>query len=292
MNKDPKTIREQLAMPFAPEDLEWRVQVTTKDKTRGLAVPYVTNRAIQERLDDVVGPDCWYNEYRPWHANGEKKAQICGITILFDDKPITKWDGAEDSDIEPIKGGLSDAMKRCAVQWGIGRVLYKMDTVWVDVEPQGRSVAIKSGERSKLDKAYTDTLARLGLTHTKAMGLQSQLTPKQDAAPQQTNPAPKAQAAVPKAPGNVTHMPLPQVPQWQYVVESVSVQRGMNQSSTSLMLKDTAGKSVKAFAKGTPEDLIPGARLCNVTLTMRQQSNVAYYVLERYEVVAAPAQAA
>lgn len=296
MSKDAKTIREQLAQPFAPEDLEWRVQVATKDKTRGLAVPYVTNRAIQERLDDVVGPDCWYNEYRPWHANGEKEAQICGITILFDGKPITKWDGAEDSDIEPIKGGLSDSMKRAAVQWGIGRVLYKMDTVWVDVEPQGRSVAIKSSERTKLDKAYTDTLARLGLTHAKATGLQSQLTPKQDASSQQTPPAAaeqkQPQAAQAQVPDNVTQMPRPQTPQWEYVVTNVNIQRGMSQSSTSLMLKDATGKTVKAFAKGTPEDLVPGAQLCNVTLSVKQQNSVAFYLLEHYEIVGNQAQAA
>ena len=48
MAKDAKTIREELARPFAPEDLEWRIQVTSKDKTSGLAIPYVTNRAIQD----------------------------------------------------------------------------------------------------------------------------------------------------------------------------------------------------------------------------------------------------
>ena len=57
MAKDTKTIREELARPFAAEDLEWRIQVTSKDKTSGLAIPYVTNRAIQDRLDEVVGSE-------------------------------------------------------------------------------------------------------------------------------------------------------------------------------------------------------------------------------------------
>ena len=92
MAKDAKTIREELARPFAPEDLEWRIQVTSKDKTSGLAIPYVTNRAIQDRLDEVVGPENWYNDYRPWHGNGKKDAQICGISIYFEGKGfITKW---------------------------------------------------------------------------------------------------------------------------------------------------------------------------------------------------------
>lgn len=144
MAKDAKTIREELARPFAPEDLEWRIQVTSKDKTSGLAIPYVTNRAIQDRLDEVVGPENWYNDYKPWHGNGKKDAQICGISIYFEGKGfITKWDGAEDSDIEPIKGGLSDSMKRSAVQWGIGRVLYKMTKpLWVKIEQKGNSYVI------------------------------------------------------------------------------------------------------------------------------------------------------
>ena len=86
MTKDAKTIREELARPFAAEDLEWRIQVTSKDKTSGLAIPYVTNRAIQDRLDEVVGPENWYNDYKPWHGNGKKDAQICGISIYFEGK--------------------------------------------------------------------------------------------------------------------------------------------------------------------------------------------------------------
>lgn len=147
--------------------MEWRLQTTNKEKTRGLAIPYVTNRAIQNRLDDVVGPDHWYNEYKPWHrfttkvrsernpSEFEEKeiiSQLCGIAIYFEDRKewVVKWDGAEDTDIEQVKGGLSDSMKRAAVQWGIGRVLYSMNTVWVDIEKQGRSFIIKDGERAPI----------------------------------------------------------------------------------------------------------------------------------------------
>ena len=176
--KTAREIQRALTLPFAPEDLEWRLQTTLEDKMRGLAVPYVTNRAIQNRLDEVVGPDNWYNDYKPWHGAGKKEAQLCGIAIYFEGKGyITKWDGAEDSDIEPVKGGLSDSMKRAAVQWGIGRVLYSMDTVWVDIEKRGKSYVIKDSERQKLDKTYLGMLQQLGLTPAPAGGLQALLTP-------------------------------------------------------------------------------------------------------------------
>ena len=180
MAKDAKTIREELARPFAPEDLEWRIQVTSKDKTSGLAIPYVTNRAIQDRLDEVVGPENWYNDYRPWHGNGKKDAQICGISIYFEGKGfITKWDGAEDSDIEPIKGGLSDSMKRSAVQWGIGRVLYKMTKpLWVKIEQKGNSYVICDTERPKLNAAYLELLDKLHQLPTSPGAAQAQLSYK------------------------------------------------------------------------------------------------------------------
>lgn len=103
---NPKEMQQALAKPFAPEDLEWRLQNTIEEKMRGLAVPYVTNRAIQNRLDEVCGPENWYNDFKPWHSNGKKEAQLCGIAIYFEGRGfITKWDGAEDSDIEAVKGG-------------------------------------------------------------------------------------------------------------------------------------------------------------------------------------------
>ena len=36
--------------------------------------------------------------------------------------------------MEAIKGGLSNAMRRAAVQWGIGRYLYDLPQQWVPVD--------------------------------------------------------------------------------------------------------------------------------------------------------------
>jgi len=126
-----------LAMPFRPEEIEWRVGVTTADKKSGIALPYVKNRAIMNRLDEVAGCFGWRNEFQMWRGD----SQLCGISLRcpVTNEWITKWDGASDSDIESTKGGLSDSMKRAAVQWGIGRYLYKMPTIWVPLKPVGKS---------------------------------------------------------------------------------------------------------------------------------------------------------
>ena len=288
MAKDAKTIREELARPFAPEDLEWRIQVTTKDKTSGLAIPYVTNRAIQDRLDEVVGPENWYNDYKPWHGNGKKDAQICGISIYFEGKGfITKWDGAEDSDIEPIKGGLSDSMKRSAVQWGIGRVLYKMTKpLWVKIEQKGNSYVICDTERPKLNAAYLELLDKLHQLPTSPGAAQAQLSYKRDAQPpQQVQPQPTVVApqAQPSA-----QQPLPFTTRQvcQYVVLAANSQQDMSgQPLVCATLQNAEGKQAKVYAQGSHPALTPGAQLYDAQITMRKQGNVAFYTLDGYQVV-------
>jgi hypothetical protein len=142
----------QLQKPFSLEELEFRIGATTKDKSKCIPLVYVTNRAIQNRLDDIFGPFAWRNEYKEW-----KGGQLCGISILHEGEWITKWDGAEDSQIESLKGGLSDSMKRCAVQWGIGRYLYNSENIWVPMVNGKMSLSLS--EKLKILKGtYTEEI--------------------------------------------------------------------------------------------------------------------------------------
>ena len=288
--KDARTIHAELARPFAPEDLEWRLQKTIESKLRGIAVPYVTNRAIQTRLDDVVGVDGWHNDYKPWHRSGQKEAQICGISIYFPEKGfITKWDGAEDSDIEPVKGGLSDSMKRAAVQWGIGRVLYGMDVVWVDIEKQGKSWIIPKNQRTVLDKAYLDYLDKLKLTPTPAGGVQSTLTPKRAgeapaAGSTQTGPAPVQPLPKPQ--------PEPDSKAGTYTVIATRPQKFANGIHTTVMLQGWDQKQIAAVAMGERPELVKGVQLTGVKLELQKQDTVVFYILRDYRIVVSQDRAA
>lgn len=119
---------------FEAEDIEWKPIAIAKASGKGLAAAYVTNRAIMDRLDEVCGQENWKNEYQA----GPDGGVICGISIRVGNEWITKWDGAENTDIEPVKGGLSSSMRRAAVQWGIGRYLYRLPSQWVPVDERGR----------------------------------------------------------------------------------------------------------------------------------------------------------
>ena len=129
-----------LAAPFDTADVEWKPGAVTRDKSKGLAMAYLTSRAVQDRLDAVCGPADWRNEYRP----GPDGGVVCGISVYVerrDGEPgewVTKWDGADNTDVEAVKGGLSGSMKRAAVMWGIGRSLYGLPVQWVRLDERGR----------------------------------------------------------------------------------------------------------------------------------------------------------
>lgn len=88
----------RLSEPFPSADVEWRI--TKVHQRSGLAVPYITSRAIQTRLDNVVGPFCWRTRYIPWHqyipkpSRGENPeadrtpiaSQLCGLSIYDEEK--------------------------------------------------------------------------------------------------------------------------------------------------------------------------------------------------------------
>ena len=108
-------------------------------KTWATCLAYITNRAIMDRLDAVCGISNWNNSYK---ESPMKDGVLCGISILIPrgefDEWVTKWDGAENTNFEALKGGLSGSMKRAAVQWGIGRYLYNLTEGYAAISDKGK----------------------------------------------------------------------------------------------------------------------------------------------------------
>lgn len=142
-------IFDDLKAPFDPAKVSWRVGSTTGDKKKGLALAYIDARDVMERLDAVCGPEGWQDSY----TETAKGRIICTIQIKIGDEWIVKSDGAGNTDVEGDKGALSDAFKRCAVKWGIGRYLYDVDSPWVAIEPMGKSFKISASAKPDLARA-------------------------------------------------------------------------------------------------------------------------------------------
>lgn len=144
-------LAKKLAAEFPKEAISWRAQTVTNDGKKALALAYIDARDVMERLDAVCGVEGWQCEYP--HANGKT---ICSIGILIGKEWIWKADGAGDTDIEAEKGAISDAFKRAAVKWGIGRYLYSMDAVWCPCD------SYKAGEKWKWSKFTADPWSYVG----------------------------------------------------------------------------------------------------------------------------------
>lgn len=135
-----------LNAPFDPKAVHWRVGSMTKDKKRGMALAYIDARDVMQRLDEVCGPPNWQTRHDP----GEGRV-ICHLGIRaaeagdFGDW-VWKSDGAGDSDIEGAKGAISDALKRAAVSWGVGRYLYRCESPWVELDQYKRMVPGQEGK--------------------------------------------------------------------------------------------------------------------------------------------------
>lgn len=115
-----------LAAEFPRDQISWRAQSLTKAGDKALALAFIDARDVMNRLDEVVGPGNWSDSYEV-HQN----VTICTIAIRTPDGWVSKSDGAGDTDVEAEKGRLSDALKRAAVKWSIGRYLYAIPAPWV-----------------------------------------------------------------------------------------------------------------------------------------------------------------
>jgi hypothetical protein len=126
-----KDVFAQLSEPFPADAVHWRVGATNGDKTKGIALAYIDARDVFDRLDAVVGPENWETRIE----ETAKGRVLCSLTILG----VTKTDGAGDTDMEGEKGGISDAIKRTAVQFGVGRYLYRLPNAWCKITQAGKS---------------------------------------------------------------------------------------------------------------------------------------------------------
>lgn len=309
-------IIKRLREPFGGREIEWKIQVTSQDKQRGMAVAYMDARAVQKRLDETVGPFNWKNVYSLWHDN----SQICGISIFYDERKewVTKFDGAENSDFEPIKGGLSDSFKRAASVWGIGRYLYEMEGVWVEIESRGKSFVIKQNEYGRLEREYNTMLNRIFGARQAQQGNPSGQAPAANTRQAQTAPAAngrqtqaasasnarQAQAASAASTRQTQAAPVANSrqtqtvqstntaantgqfaasPAYDYQVRSI---RPSGKSSQFLEMVDRRGGVVKAYIRATDQSIKAGTCLNNVQLEKKNGNYGEYNLISAYQLAA------
>lgn len=127
----------QLRAHFDAKAVSWRAGSTTQDKSKCRALAYVDARDVMNRLDSVFGPAGWTDSY----IETAKGVMLCTLSLRIGGEWISKTDGAGETDVEGEKGKISDAFKRAAVKWGIGRYLYDLPTPWVGYDAQRKQIS-------------------------------------------------------------------------------------------------------------------------------------------------------
>lgn len=130
--KEP-TLFDRLAEPFPAAEVRWKPQAIKGN--RASAIAYLDARHVMDRLDHVVGGGNWQDEYKVL----DDGSVVCTLAVRVDGEWISKTDvgslSAQPDAGDRLKAAFSDALKRAAVKWGIGRYLYRLQAQWVDYDP-------------------------------------------------------------------------------------------------------------------------------------------------------------
>ena len=270
-----------LEYPFPANEIEWRVLCTTKDKAKGQVAAFVDSRAIQKRLDAVLGRDNWQNHLCTVAGKDNSgTAHICEISIYYADRGewITKSDGAGSTDIEPIKGGLSNAFKRAASMWGIGRYLYDLKNIWI---PLKDGKYIPDDQFPALEKQYNRFVAQL---------LSAAANPP--AGNEQTASGTKAATIPPTAQqkesslmqGRFSQKSMPDAEIW--TITNLQISKGGSGAQTLITAKKPTGESVSGYIRGEAP-LKMGQSICNLKLLKKNSPIVGdYNIVESYQMAA------
>lgn len=284
---------EELGKPFPASDVSWRMQYVDKEKVEGFAVPYLDARAISDRLDNVVGQFNWKDNFSQWHCYDKKDinapdkrvdSQLCAIYIYDEDKNewVGKTDGAENTDFEPIKGGLSDSYKRCAVKWNIGRYLYKFEPVWVKATKQGKNYIVDSKEKPRLEQIYNNKVISIfGEAAKSIIGVPNSSGTTNSSNQNTVDAGAKKQASDTKAnstkDGDKTHE--------VFEVKNIRVEKEGEVARSTLVLNN-GNVSNTMFMYGSDPKLKTGTKLINLRGKRKTTAYGTYLILESYDIAA------
>jgi hypothetical protein len=127
-----------LSEPFDPADVKFKPQSVKNN--RCLAMAYIDARLIQDRLDEVLGVENWQDRYDILPDG----SVMCRLRVNLGGRWITKADVGSPSEQpdsgDRLKAAFSDALKRAAVKFGIGRYLYRLPAQWVDYDPVKKQI--------------------------------------------------------------------------------------------------------------------------------------------------------
>lgn len=274
----------ELAFPFSVSEIEWRLLLDKEfnGQRKGLVAPYVRARAIQDRLDQVVGAEHWQsNPVISTIQSKELVAVTCRIGIYDDDIGwVWKGDGAGGTNYEPIKGGFSGALKRAASQWSIGRYLYYLSDFWTPciIKKEGKYELTRTADVDDLNGQYNKALTVYMKKHNYSAEDIRRVTENQTTTDYKRTSAASAQKKT------NPHTSTPQDTQQNKAVYEVVAIRN-NGKNSLLALKNAKNETSYVFVLGVTT-LMVGNRITNAKFKTTMDKGSKFTYLEAYNVAA------
>ncbi|WP_027480958.1 Rad52/Rad22 family DNA repair protein [Deinococcus pimensis] len=129
-------VQRRLAAPFPAHLVAWKAQAVSRDRKRALMVAYVDARAVMDRLDAVC-PNDWTFEIEI--VQGAHVPTVKGRLTILGQTREDVGEATGEGDAATLKAATSDALKRAAVHFGIGRYLYDLPLDWTDWDDTRRA---------------------------------------------------------------------------------------------------------------------------------------------------------
>jgi len=132
----------QLAEPFDPSEIKWRVTHTTRDGSRGAVIAFADPRAYTDRLNQIFTPTRWTRTYEVTTISAVTRTKkdkliqtgkvLVTCTLTITGLGCHTGSGEDWADEEnAMTAAEAQAFKRACSCFGLGRYLYNFAELWV-----------------------------------------------------------------------------------------------------------------------------------------------------------------
>lgn len=171
---EPQEVYQKLRQPFEPRFIDWKINNYNSAKTKAMITFHIDARAVQHRLNEVLGVEGWSFTY----TELEKDEGVHGKLTIFVTPDKMKYEkSGEDCLLREVtredvgyasttnkaewyKDAVSDALKRCAVHFGVGHFLYALPYLWIELTEPGQKY-LNDDQTEYISNWLKDKLAKM-----------------------------------------------------------------------------------------------------------------------------------
>ena len=161
----------ELAEPFGPTEIKWRVTHTNREGSRGAVIAFADPRAYTDRLNKLFTPTGWTRTYEVTTLSSVTRMKkdkliqtgkvLVTCTLTINGLGCHTGSGEEWADEEnAMTSAEAQAFKRACSCFGLGRYLYNFTEMWVPLNEHRQPMQFPPVPKWALPRAH-----RSGKTH-------------------------------------------------------------------------------------------------------------------------------